>query len=210
MKVLQVSDEFRSVCSACEIQEGGSPFHLSSCPHLLLQKGGVPRWSENPKSSPMPSLSQATEVACLRSPANQSQYWDQNPASKLLFSILCVSSPRVCVSVCVCMCVCVCVSLVAQSCPTLCNPLDCSLPGSSVHFIFQEFSKNTRVGCHALLQRIFPTQVSYVSCIIGRFFTPEPYGVIEVLKSRDFLEPAPSSGMSDSAEHQGWGYAIRD
>lgn len=104
MKVLQVSDEFRSVCSACEIQEGGSPFHLSSCPHLLLQKGGVPRWSENPKSSPMPSLSQATEVACLRSPANQSQYWDQNPASKLLFSILCVSSPRVCVSVCVCMC----------------------------------------------------------------------------------------------------------
>ena len=27
--------------------------------------------------------------------------------------------------------------LVAQSCPTLCNPMDCSLPGSSVHGIFQ-------------------------------------------------------------------------
>ncbi|CAI9170699.1 unnamed protein product [Rangifer tarandus platyrhynchus] len=26
---------------------------------------------------------------------------------------------------------------VAQSCPTLCNPMDCSLPGSSVHRIFQ-------------------------------------------------------------------------
>ena len=26
---------------------------------------------------------------------------------------------------------------VAQSCPTLCNPLDCSLPGSFVHGIFQ-------------------------------------------------------------------------
>ena len=26
---------------------------------------------------------------------------------------------------------------VAQSCPTLCNPTDCSLPGSSVHEIFQ-------------------------------------------------------------------------
>ena len=26
---------------------------------------------------------------------------------------------------------------VAQSCPTLCNPMDCSLPGSSVHGIFQ-------------------------------------------------------------------------
>ena len=27
--------------------------------------------------------------------------------------------------------------LVAQSCPTLCNPMDCSLPGSSVHGILQ-------------------------------------------------------------------------
>ena len=31
----------------------------------------------------------------------------------------------------------VCLSLVAQSCPTLCDPMDCSLPGSSVHGIFQ-------------------------------------------------------------------------
>ena len=29
------------------------------------------------------------------------------------------------------------VSEVAQSCPTLCNPMDCSLPGSFVHGIFQ-------------------------------------------------------------------------
>ena len=28
-------------------------------------------------------------------------------------------------------------SEVAQSCPTLCNPMDCSLPSSSVHGIFQ-------------------------------------------------------------------------
>ena len=27
--------------------------------------------------------------------------------------------------------------LAAQSCPTLCDPLDCSLPGSSVHGILQ-------------------------------------------------------------------------
>ena len=33
-------------------------------------------------------------------------------------------------------CVCVCV-LVAQSCPTLCDPMDCSLPGSFVHGILQ-------------------------------------------------------------------------
>ena len=28
-------------------------------------------------------------------------------------------------------------SEVAQSCPTLCNPMDCNLPSSSVHGIFQ-------------------------------------------------------------------------
>ena len=45
--------------------------------------------------------------------------------------------------------------LVAQSCPTLC---DCSQPGFSVHGDFPD--KNTGVGCHALLQGIFPTQGS--------------------------------------------------
>ena len=45
--------------------------------------------------------------------------------------------------------------LVAQSCLTLCNPLDCSPPGSSVHG--DSPGKNTGVGCHALLQGIFPT-----------------------------------------------------
>ena len=44
--------------------------------------------------------------------------------------------------------------LVVQSCPTFCNPVDCSPPGSSVHGIFQ----NTGVGCHFLLQGIFLTQ----------------------------------------------------
>ena len=43
-----------------------------------------------------------------------------------------------------------------QSCLTLCYPIDCSPPGSSVHG--GSSSKNTRVGCHALLQGIFPTQ----------------------------------------------------
>ena len=35
------------------------------------------------------------------------------------------------------LCVYVCVCLVAQSCPTLCNHMACSLPGSSVHGILQ-------------------------------------------------------------------------
>ena len=48
--------------------------------------------------------------------------------------------------------------LVAQLCLTLCNPMDYSLPGSSVHC--DSPGKNTRVGCHALLQGIVPTQGS--------------------------------------------------
>ena len=36
---------------------------------------------------------------------------------------------------CVCVCVCVCVCKVTQSCPTLCDPVDCSPPGPSVHGI---------------------------------------------------------------------------
>ena len=45
---------------------------------------------------------------------------------------------------------------VAQSSPTLWDPMDCSLPGSSVHGDFP--GKNSGVGCHALLQGIFTTQ----------------------------------------------------
>ena len=48
------------------------------------------------------------------------------------------------------------VCLVAQSCPTLCDPMDCSLPGPSVHG--DSSGKNTGEGCHALLQEIFPIQ----------------------------------------------------
>ena len=47
---------------------------------------------------------------------------------------------------------------VTQLCLTLCNPMDCSPPGSSVHR--DSPGKNTGVGCHFLLQGIFPTQGS--------------------------------------------------
>ena len=47
-------------------------------------------------------------------------------------------------------------SFAAQSCPTLCDPMDWSLPASSVHG--DSLGKNTGVRCYALLQGIFPTQ----------------------------------------------------
>ena len=58
--------------------------------------------------------------------------------------------------------------LVAQSSPTLCDPMNCSPPGSSVHEVLQV---RTRAGCHFLIQGIFRTRNrTRVSHITGRFF----------------------------------------
>ena len=59
----------------------------------------------------------------------------------------------VCVCVCVCVYVCVCAKSL-QSCWALCDPMDCTrllCPWDSP-------GRNTGVGCHFLLQGIFPTQ----------------------------------------------------
>ena len=57
--------------------------------------------------------------------------------------------------------------LVTQSCPTLCNPMDCSPPGSPVHG--NSPGKSLGVGCHALLQGIFPTQESNPGLLLYRW-----------------------------------------
>ena len=49
----------------------------------------------------------------------------------------------------------VCVCVRAQLCLTLCDPMDCSLPVSSVR---DSPGKNTGMGCHILLQGMFPTR----------------------------------------------------
>ena len=63
----------------------------------------------------------------------------------------------------------VCEVLVAQLCPTLCDPMDCSPPGSSVHGILQArilewvaipFSRGSSQ----------PKDLTQVSCISGRYF----------------------------------------
>ena len=48
--------------------------------------------------------------------------------------------------------------LFTQLCQTLCDPMDYSPPGPSVYG--DSLGKNTRVGCHALLQGIYSTQGS--------------------------------------------------
>ena len=78
-------------------------------------------------------------------------------------------------------------SEVAQSCPTLSNPMDCSLPGSSVDGIFQV--KSTEVGCHCLLQRIFPTQGSNLGILHCRqtLYHLKHQGSQSYLKIQSFL-----------------------
>ena len=51
---------------------------------------------------------------------------------------------------------CVCALMLSHSAVFLCDPVDCSPPGSSVHGIFP--GKDIGVRCHSLLQGIFPTQ----------------------------------------------------
>ena len=79
----------------------------------------------------------------------------------------------VCVCVCVCLCVYSCMCLVAQLCPTLCDPMDWNPPGSSVHGILQARILEW-VAISSSKESSQPrdqTHVSCVSCIAGRFFT---------------------------------------
>ena len=61
-------------------------------------------------------------------------------------------------------------SEVAQSCPTLCDPMDCSLPGFSVHGIFQaRVLECVAISFSRVSSRCrYRTRVSHVS---GRHFT---------------------------------------
>ena len=61
-------------------------------------------------------------------------------------------------------------SEVAQSCPTLCDPMDCNLSGSSIHGIFQP---RVLEWIAISFSRGFsqPRNRIRVSCIAGRFFT---------------------------------------
>ena len=74
----------------------------------------------------------------------------------------------------------------AQSCLTLCNPTDCSLPGSSVHGIFQ-----ARILGQGFLPGNLPNpgielESPMFSALPGRFFITEPPGK-HLLVNNDYL-----------------------
>ena len=90
--------------------------------------------------------------------------------------------------------------LVTQLCPTLCNPVDCSPPGSSVHGILQarilewvaiSFSRGSSP----------PRDQTRVSCIAGRFFTI--WAVREAQKQHGQRQILRSAGSAENREPEG-------
>ena len=77
-------------------------------------------------------------------------------------------------------------SEVAQSCPTLHNPMDCSLPGSSVHGIFLARGLEwgaiaLSVNYHGILQKVNSQQllISLNFSVSGLYFTDRLYAVLQ-------------------------------
>ena len=96
--------------------------------------------------------------------------WD-HPAS---FAVSGCLGRCVCVCVCVCACVhaCVCAHMcvLPQSCLTLCDPMDCSPPSSSVHGISQARTLE-RVDISFSRGSSWPRDWTWISCLscIGRW-----------------------------------------
>ena len=104
-----------------------------------------------------------------------------------------------------------CCGLVTKSCPTLCNPMDCS---ARLLCPRDFLGKSTGVGCHALLQGVFPTQASNPHLLHSRqILTAEPQteapiisselpqigqpSVLTMTKSR-VLHPLPAAGAAET------------
>jgi len=77
-------------------------------------------------------------------------------------------------------------SLVAQSCPTVCNPMDCSLPGSSILGIFQAKVLES-VAISFSRGSSWPRDWTRVSHTIGRRFTVWAITPLYQIKENFFL-----------------------
>ena len=69
-----------------------------------------------------------------------------------------------------------------QSCPTLSNPIDCSLPGSSVHGIFQAILEWVAISFSRGSSQ--PRGWTWVSSIVGRLLPSETPGKYQLLKKK--------------------------
>ena len=93
--------------------------------------------------------------------------------------------------------------VVTQSCPTLCDPMDCSLPSSSVHGILQ-VRKLEWVAISFPRGYSWPRDSTLISYIAGGFFTPEPPG--KPIPTRDMVLTRESvMGRNLVLSAVGWG-----
>ena len=90
---------------------------------------GRASWREEKRYRTLGTQNLATEKKVLRGDGGgEAQCGEAKVVFFFVFFFFLVKDVRVCVCVCV---------WVVQSCPTLCDPMNCSLPGSSVHGILQ-------------------------------------------------------------------------
>ena len=106
--------------------------------------------------------------------------------------------------------------LVAQSSPIFCDPMDCSLPGSLIHGDSPD--QNTKAGCHALLQGIFPAQGSNPGLLLCRWTlyhlrhqeSPRTLESVAYPFSRGSSQPKDQAGFSCIAGRFFISWAIRE
>ena len=123
----------------------------------LKQKGGFYYESIGVSHRPLPPPSTSPSLA--PRPGKPPRAQDSSLCPRSAPAGLCAlpsSFPHLCFSSSSDSCMCSC--SVTQLRPALCDPVDCSPPGSSVHV--DSPGKNTGIGCHALLQGTVPTQRS--------------------------------------------------
>ena len=92
--------------------------------------------------------------------------------------------------------------LIAQLCSTLCNPIDCSLPGSSVYGIFFKTRVLEWIAISPSRGSSRPRDRTGF-CIAGRFFTTESWGETLMLGK---IEGKRRSGQ----QRMGWLDSITD
>jgi len=70
-------------------------------------------------------------------------------------------------------------SEVAQSCPTLIDPMDCSPPGSSIHGIFQARVLQIVVLSGGAVTKSIPAMQTWSCCLLIPEITHEPENTVQ-------------------------------
>ena len=74
-------------------------------------------------------------------------------------------------------------SEVAQSCPTLSDPMDCSLPGSSIHGIFQARVLEWGASTFSIIRAIIRISLAYAQFTAGEMVMSRNEGPAEAFPS---------------------------